>query len=142
MGTSYGSEREVDQGGDGVRLGGARGQRSDQGLGDGADQGGGGDLRVLRGKQATRHAGGDGGRDQVPVGAPEHQALGVDGRMNGIDLFDPASPLRLEPGRPVKSFLAGPRVGLSKDRAPDTPWRFVDAEMLEWSSTPRLRAAP
>src|SRR2546421_9586516 len=79
MARSYGSVGEGDQGGDGVRVGGAGPQRADEGLGDGADQGGGGDVGVLRGQRAVRDAVGDGGGDQVAVGAAEDQALRVDG---------------------------------------------------------------
>ena len=50
------------------------------------------------------------------------QALGVTDEMDGHDLSQ--APLRLlEPRRAVKSFVTGPRVGISK--ATDRPWRFV-----------------
>jgi len=51
------------------------------------------------------------------------QALGVDGGLDGADLFDPAGPLRLRSAAagPVE-VLTGPRVGLSA--APARPWRF------------------
>lgn len=51
------------------------------------------------------------------------KALGVDGGLDGADLFDPAGPLRLRPAAagPV-GVLTGPRVGLSA--APGRPWRF------------------
>ena len=61
------------------------------------------------------------------------QALGVDRALNGADLCDPASPLRLrggERGVPAGEELtisAGPRVGVSA--AADTNWRFwLDGE--------------
>ena len=55
-------------------------------------------------------------------------ALGVDGSCDGLDLFDPASPLRVRPGprRPRGTsspvVTSGPRVGVSSARG--TPWRF------------------
>jgi DNA-3-methyladenine glycosylase len=52
-------------------------------------------------------------------------ALGMTGVLNGVDLLDPASPVRLlpaEPGQPPPLLLAGPRIGISK--AVDRPWRW------------------
>jgi DNA-3-methyladenine glycosylase len=57
------------------------------------------------------------------------RALDVDRRLNGADLTDPASPLRLELGKPVVDgeVRRGPRVGVSS--AADLPWRmWVDGE--------------
>jgi DNA-3-methyladenine glycosylase len=58
------------------------------------------------------------------------QALGIDHALNGIDLCDPASPLRLmnrirsEEGNAI---CTGPRVGVSA--AATVPWRFwLDGE--------------
>lgn len=50
--------------------------------------------------------------------------LGLDRATNGVDLLDPASPVRLEhlPSRRPRDTEAGPRVGIS--RAVDHPWRF------------------
>lgn len=50
--------------------------------------------------------------------------LGLDREHNGVDLTDPASPVRLLAGEPVPagSILAGPRVGVAV--AIDVPWRF------------------
>jgi len=57
-------------------------------------------------------------------------ALGLDGTANGVNLLDPASPVRLSPpGRPVDpaQVRTGPRVGVSG--AKDWPWRFwLDGE--------------
>jgi len=53
------------------------------------------------------------------------QALGVDGSAWGLDMLDPAGPLRLEapPRRaPAGHVCTGPRVGLAA--AADLPWRF------------------
>ncbi|MBW8486577.1 DNA-3-methyladenine glycosylase [Actinomadura parmotrematis] len=52
------------------------------------------------------------------------QALGIDRDQYGLDVCDPASPLRILPGTPAEPsrVLAGPRTGVSA--AKDTPWRF------------------
>jgi len=52
-------------------------------------------------------------------------ALGVDGRLDGADLLDPSSPLRLLGplgGAWPETVRRGPRVGLAA--AADRPWRF------------------
>jgi DNA-3-methyladenine glycosylase len=58
------------------------------------------------------------------------QALGIDRALNGVDLCDPASPLRLRHSiRPVTEdeIRTGPRVGVSA--AATVPWRFwLDGE--------------
>jgi DNA-3-methyladenine glycosylase len=50
--------------------------------------------------------------------------LGLERADNGLDLTDPASPVRLLAGDPVppERILAGPRVGVAV--AMDVPWRF------------------
>jgi DNA-3-methyladenine glycosylase len=50
--------------------------------------------------------------------------LGLERGHNGVDLTDPASPVRLLAGEltPPESILAGPRVGVAV--AIDVPWRF------------------
>jgi DNA-3-methyladenine glycosylase len=56
------------------------------------------------------------------------QALGIDRGMDGADVCDVGSPLRIRPapeagsGRPVPEISHGPRVGISA--AADRPWRF------------------
>lgn len=56
------------------------------------------------------------------------QALGINLDHDGIDLLDPASSVRLEPGDRPERVMATPRVGISK--AADRPWRFVSASVL------------
>ena len=53
------------------------------------------------------------------------RALGITGEQLGVDLLDPASPVRLVPGPPPDPALvrSGPRVGVAGEGAP-TPWRF------------------
>jgi DNA-3-methyladenine glycosylase len=50
--------------------------------------------------------------------------LGLERGHNGLDLTDPASPVRLRVGEPVppERIHAGPRVGVAV--AMDVPWRF------------------
>jgi DNA-3-methyladenine glycosylase len=48
--------------------------------------------------------------------------LGLDRTANGIDLTDPASPVRLYAGDPVADVRVGPRVGVAT--AMEVPWRF------------------
>jgi DNA-3-methyladenine glycosylase len=52
------------------------------------------------------------------------QGLGITRALDGADLFDPASPVRLEDGemRAGESVVAGPRIGLTKEV--ERPWRF------------------
>jgi DNA-3-methyladenine glycosylase len=56
------------------------------------------------------------------------QALGIDGKLNGLDLCDSASGLWIEPGALVdeKDIVTGPRVGLYTVPEPwkSIPWRF------------------
>ncbi|MGW5723889.1 DNA-3-methyladenine glycosylase [Amycolatopsis sp. NPDC003865] len=52
--------------------------------------------------------------------------LRIDRAQNGVDLTDPASPVRLHVGErvPAERIRTGPRVGVAM--AMDTPWRFWD----------------
>jgi DNA-3-methyladenine glycosylase len=52
-------------------------------------------------------------------------ALGIDGTHDGVDLLDPASPVRLlrDDVRPPSRPLATTRIGITK--AVDRPWRYV-----------------
>ncbi len=52
------------------------------------------------------------------------QALGVDRALNGADVCDPASPLRVRRGEMVspRVIRSGPRTGVRE--AADVPWRF------------------
>ena len=69
------------------------------------------------------------------------RALGVDGSLDGTDLLDPASSLRLLPGAPVDpaAVRTGPRVGVAGAGAP-TPWRFwLDGEPTVSPYRPAVR---
>jgi DNA-3-methyladenine glycosylase len=67
------------------------------------------------------------------------QALGITMDDNGIDLFNPASPVRLSLADP-HAGVSGPRVGVSK--AADRPWRFWLAGHPEVSAFRRSPRAP
>lgn len=56
------------------------------------------------------------------------QAMGITVDMNGTDLLDPNSLVRLEEGERPEVIMATPRVGIS--RARELPWRFVSATQL------------
>ncbi|WP_200828325.1 DNA-3-methyladenine glycosylase [Mycobacterium sp. 3519A] len=66
-------------------------------------------------------------------------ALGITMEDNGIDLFDPSSPVRLTFAE-ESDGVAGPRVGVSK--AADRPWRFWIAGRPEVSLYRRSPRAP
>ena len=69
-------------------------------------------------------------------------ALGLTGDVDGIDLLDPASPVRLEVARqPRQAHVVGPRTGVSGAGA-GTPWRFTadDPTVSPYrAATPRSR---
>ncbi|MGV0750690.1 DNA-3-methyladenine glycosylase [Mycolicibacter minnesotensis] len=66
-------------------------------------------------------------------------ALGITMEDNGIDLFDPSSPVRLQLGGPLPA-QAGPRVGVSQ--AADRPWRLWAPGIPEVSAYRRSPRAP
>lgn len=72
------------------------------------------------------------------------RTLGVTvARHDGLDLCDPAAPLRFEPGRPPEVVSVGPRVGV--DYAGDwahAPLRFWDADSGLVSRGPRRAPGP
>ena len=70
------------------------------------------------------------------------QALGVDRALDGADVVDPRSPLRIRAAASAPAVIErGPRVGVS--RAADVPWRFWIADDPSVSAyrqhTPRQR---
>jgi DNA-3-methyladenine glycosylase len=70
-------------------------------------------------------------------------ALGLTGAVDGSDLLDPSSPIRLETAsRPLVAHVVGPRTGVSGPGA-STPWRFAaeDPTVSPYrAATPRVRA--
>jgi DNA-3-methyladenine glycosylase len=78
------------------------------------------DLAVARARRPTAR------RDADLARGPARLAtlLGLDRAANGLDVVDPASPVRVLAGPPVdpSSVRTGPRVGVAAGH--DTPWRF------------------
>lgn len=66
-------------------------------------------------------------------------AMGITMEDNGIDLFDPSSPIQVILGK-QRDGVAGPRVGVSK--AADRPWRLWLAGRPEVSLYRRSPRAP
>ncbi|MGZ8801417.1 MAG: DNA-3-methyladenine glycosylase [Mycobacterium sp.] len=89
-------------------------------------------ARARRGEQVSRPALARGPGNRC-------SALGITMSDNGIDLFDPASPVRLTLGV-GQVGMTGPRVGVSK--AADRPWRTWLAAHPEVSSYRRSPRAP
>lgn len=50
-------------------------------------------------------------------------ALGIGPQHDGLDLLDPSSEVRLEPGPAPSDFRVTPRIGIT--RAVEYPWRFL-----------------
>ena len=90
--------------------------------------------RVVTGEELARHRRPVDGpaRDLARGPARLCQALGIDRALDGADLCDPASPLRLRMGAAARSaeetlIRPGPRVGVREGA--DVPWRFwLDGE--------------
>jgi DNA-3-methyladenine glycosylase len=65
------------------------------------------------------------------------QAFAISGDLNGKDLFNPQSTLRIEAGARPLSYIATPRVGIATGKAEGYLWRFVARDLVQWASTPR-----
>ena len=96
---------------------------------------------VIDGVEAARVRRGPTVRDAALGRGPGNlcSALGIAMSDNGIDLFDPDSPVRLVL-RAAQPGVSGPRVGVSK--AADRPWRFWIADRPEVSAFRRSPRAP
>ena len=78
-------------------------------------------IDVARERRATARS----DRDLARGPARLTVALGLTGDADGMDLLDPASPVRLELARqPLPAHTVGPRTGVSGAGA-GTPWRFA-----------------
>ncbi|CAN5485745.1 DNA-3-methyladenine glycosylase [soil metagenome] len=96
---------------------------------------------VVDGLEAARAHRGSAIRDVALARGPGNlcSALGITMADNGLDLFDPASPVRLTLGDP-QPVVSGPRVGVSK--AADRLWRFWLDDRPEVSAFRRSPRAP
>lgn len=63
-------------------------------------------------------------------------AFDIDSKDNGLDLFNPSSPLHIELHEPIKNVVTGPRIGIAIGKAHDYLWRFADGDRLAWVSKP------
>lgn len=83
-----------------------------------------------------------GGRVDLAGPGKVGAALGLDGTWSGHDLLSPGG-LELRTGRPPRSVLAGPRVGI--DFADEVhrlaPWRFADGDSRQVSHRAGLSPA-
>jgi DNA-3-methyladenine glycosylase len=52
------------------------------------------------------------------------QALNINSMLNGVDMTDPHSVLRMESGTRPRRIIATPRIGITK--AAEKSWRFID----------------
>ena len=68
-------------------------------------------------------------------------AMGLNGAHYGINMLDPRSPFHLAPGTIPKRILMSTRIGLAPGKGEHTPWRFIDADALEWASRPHPKLA-
>lgn len=85
---------------------------------------------------ASRRLRAKGGRDLLSGPGKLCQAFALDRSHNGLDLFDPASPLRLEEAQPPGQVVVGVRIGISVGRGELEPLRFIDADRVSWASKP------
>ncbi len=101
---------------------------------------------VIEGLDAARARRGPAVGDVALARGPGNLCSALDIAMsdNGLDLFDPASPVRLtlpdSPAADPQPILSGPRVGVSK--AADRPWRFWVPDRPEVSAFRRSPRAP
>jgi len=67
-------------------------------------------------------------------------ALALNANHYGLDLLDPKSPVRLEPGTPPSDIIVSTRIGLAPGKGDDQLRRYLDASSLEWCSKPHPAA--
>ncbi len=65
------------------------------------------------------------------------KAFDITGTDNGIDLLDPSWDLRIVPRSLEPRVISGARIGISEETGRELPWRFLDADSLNWVSRPR-----
>ena len=66
-------------------------------------------------------------------------AYGITRDHDGLDLVTPGDGLHLLPGMAPLRVVRGRRVGIASGKGDELPWRFADADALEWVSPPRHR---
>ncbi|MBS1704453.1 MAG: DNA-3-methyladenine glycosylase [Armatimonadetes bacterium] len=63
-------------------------------------------------------------------------AMEIGKAHNGVDLLSSDSPLKIALGDPVARVVSGTRIGLAVGKGDELPWRYADADNLEWVSRP------
>ena len=66
-------------------------------------------------------------------------ALRINKKHNSIDLLNPHSPIKIEPGTCVNNIKQDTRIGLAQGKGDHLPWRFIDADEMKWASKPHLK---
>ena len=66
------------------------------------------------------------------------KAFDIDSRLNGIDLLNEASELKIisTPHRP--KIRVTPRIGIAIGKGDDLPRRFIDEELIQWATKHKL----
>lgn len=64
------------------------------------------------------------------------KAFGIDAKFNDRPLFGRQELFIIPPEVPIPHVEVGPRIGIAVGKGHETPWRFVDADRLEWISRP------
>lgn len=79
-------------------------------------------------------------RDQDLLSGPGKlcAAYGIDISLNGVDLLNPKSELRLEPGVSVTRVATGRRIGIAIGKGDELVRRYIDADEMQWASRPHL----
>ncbi len=62
------------------------------------------------------------------------KAFGITAADNGKWLFGEGENLRIVPAQCRVRFKSGPRIGIAKGKGDELPWRFMDADRMEWVS--------
>ncbi|MFM9872714.1 MAG: DNA-3-methyladenine glycosylase [Fimbriimonadaceae bacterium] len=55
----------------------------------------------------------------------------------GIDALTTNPILEIIPAKNPKPYVQSTRIGLASEKGDDYPWRFIDAENIEWASNPK-----
>ena len=66
------------------------------------------------------------------------KAFGITDQEQQMDLLATESELRIEAAESAVAFVSGPRVGIASGKGENIPWRFVEKEFRQWSSSPRI----
>lgn len=95
-------------------------------------------LEPLSGLETFRERRVKATKDEALLSGPGKltQAFGINKSLDRVDLLDPRSDLRIEPGTRPKGIVSGTRIGLAKGKGDDFDWRFIDQDRIKWASKP------